>query len=74
MRTKSKNPSATASRALPSLCFGFIALTSNSYKSWSFPVSRKTRKTQSLTKSLVAEGFIDFVISFMKPETQLFKT
>ena len=40
-KTESKNPSVTANRSLPSFCFGFIALTSNSDKSWSFPARAK---------------------------------
>ena len=51
-KTKSRNPSATASRSLPSFCFGFIALTSNSDKSWSFPARAKLAKlSRSLNRS-----------------------
>ena len=47
-KTKSKNPSVTASRSLPSFCIGFIALTSNSDKSWSFPARAKLAKLSRL--------------------------
>ncbi len=49
MNTKSETPSATASRSLPSFCFGFIALVPNSHKSWSFPTRAKLAK---LSRSL----------------------
>ncbi len=45
---KSVNPSAPANRSLPSLCFGFIALTSNSYKSWSSLARAKLAKLSHL--------------------------
>ena len=59
---KSRNPSTTASRSLPSFHCGFIALTPTFDKSWSVPVRAKPCETQSLTESLVAEGFLDFYL------------
>ena len=47
---------------LPSFHCGFIALTSNSYKSWSFPVRAKPCETQLLTETLALTGFFVFVI------------
>ena len=49
---KSKTPSATANRSLPSFCFGFIALTPNSDKSWSFPARAKLAKLSRLLNRL----------------------
>ena len=52
MKVKLKNPSATASRSLPSFCIGFIALVLNSYKSWSFPTRAKLAKLSRLLNRL----------------------
>ena len=50
---KSEKISSLTNRSLPSFCFGFIALTSNSDKSWSFPVRAKLAKlSRSLNRSL----------------------
>ena len=54
---KSRNPSTTASRSLPSFCFGFIALTSNSDKSWSFPARAKLAKLSRLLNRLSQKDF-----------------
>ena len=54
---KSRNPSTTASRSLPSFCFGFIALTSNSDKSWSFPARAKLAKLSRLLNRLPQKDF-----------------
>ena len=49
---KSEKISSLTNRSLPSFCFGFIALTSNSDKSWSFPVRAKLAKlSRSLNRS-----------------------
>ena len=49
---KSEKISSLTNRSLPSFCFGFIALTSNSYKSWSFPARAKLAKlSRSLNRS-----------------------
>ena len=63
---KSRNPSTTASRSLPSFHCGFIALTPTSDKSWSVPVRAKPCETQSLTESLILTGFFVFSIYSMK--------
>ena len=52
-KTKSKNPSATASRSFPSLCIGFIALTPTFYRSWSVPVRAKLAKLSHLRNRLL---------------------
>ncbi len=53
MKIKSEKVSSLTRRSLPSFCFGFIALTSNSDKSWSFPVRAKLAKlSRSLNRSL----------------------
>ncbi len=52
MKTKSEKISSLTNRSLPSFCFGFIALTSNSDKSWSFPARAKLAKlSRSLNRS-----------------------
>ncbi len=49
---KSEKISSLTNRSLPSFCFGFIALTSNSDKSWSFPARAKLAKlSRSLNRS-----------------------
>ena len=65
---KSRNPSTTASRSLPSFCFGFIALTSNSDKSWSFLARAKLAKrgrslNRSLRKDATFSIFIEIAFS-----------
>ena len=56
----------SASRALPSFCFGFIALIPTLLQKLVGSHSRKICKTQSLTQSLATEGGSDFAIYTLK--------